>query len=88
MYKSYIGPERQLCLPLGHRCLTRDEAATQVVDELQKAYLTFKHTRLKHDMLVLIERALYLQQLGFILILDRRHNCIGAHRKEVQTYVH
>lgn len=85
---SYIEPSHQLEMPPGLRPLTKEEAATKVVDELMHAYRTFKHTRLKLDMLVMIERALYLQQLGYVLILDRRKDCVGAHRKDVAPCVH
>lgn len=80
MQTTYIGPERQLSMPLGLRPLTTEEAALKVVDELHTALLTFKHTRLKKDFLHMIERALYLQRLGYVFFLDRRHNCVGAHR--------
>jgi hypothetical protein len=83
-HSHYIGPERQLIQPLGHRPRTTQEAATEVVDELHVALRTFKHTKLKKDFLHMIERALYLQKLGYRFTLDRKHNCVGARRQEVR----
>lgn len=80
MYRDYIGTERQLAGPT----LTKQEAATLVVDELLVAWKRFRHTKLKSDLLLFIERALYLQQLGFQLVLDRKHECVGAHAKTCQ----
>lgn len=86
MHKGYIGTERQLygaAAPNGLRTnnLTHDQAAGVVVDELMNAWREFRHTKLKGDLLHFIERALYLQQLGYQLTLDRRHDCVGAHKR-------
>lgn len=79
---TYIDWTHQLQQPLGHRPLTNDEAAVVLVDEIWMLYQTFKHTRQRADLLRMVTRALYLEKLGYQLILVRRHNCVGAHRKE------
>jgi len=79
---SYIGPERQLPLPAGVLPLTTNEAVVLVVDDLLKKALQFRHTHLKQDLLSILERALYLEMLGYQLIWDRTHGVVGAHRKE------
>lgn len=87
----YIPPSHQLQQPHGHRLLTTDEAATLVVHEIHVGWIEFRRTHLKSDLMLVLSRALYLQKLGYQLILDKRHDCIGAHkRKEVvcQTNVH
>lgn len=74
----YIPPDHQLT---GDPPLTNDEAATVVVHELYEAWARFRHTKLREDMLYVINRALYLQRLGYDLILIKRSDCVGAHKR-------
>lgn len=80
----YIGPEKQLNMPLGLRPLTGEEAVTQVVHELHGLWRTFRHTKLRSDLLRFIDRAVYLQRLGYELVLSKRQDCVCAHRKEAK----
>ena len=80
----YIPPSHQLQQPRGHRPLSKEEAATVVVDEIWLLYKTFKHTHLKADLLKIVTRALYLESLGYQLVLLRRQDCVGATKKEVK----
>lgn len=77
----YIGPDRQLTQPLGHRLLSNDEAVLIVVDELHKAWLRFRHTHAKGDLYHFIARAAYLERLGYTIILNKRCDCVGAHKE-------
>jgi hypothetical protein len=78
MKTSYIDPSHQLT---GDRPLTNDEAAVRVVDELHKAWQVFRHTHLRLDMMIVLERALYLQKLGYDLVLIKRNDCVGARKR-------
>jgi hypothetical protein len=87
---TYIGPERQLC---GGRPYTSEEAAIVVVHELYTLWGVFRQTKLRADLLTFINRAVYLQRLGFELILNKRQDCVCARRKgvrawETTSYVH
>jgi len=82
---TYVPPSRQLT---GHPPLTNEEAATLVVHELHERWQTFRHTRLREDMMAFIERAVYLQHLGFELQLDKRCDCVCAHKKGAPPWTH
>jgi hypothetical protein len=73
-----LPPSHQLT---GDKPLTNEEAALLVVHECMGLYLEFKHTRTRESFMKLIKRAQYLETLGYVFVLERKEDCIGAHRK-------
>jgi len=82
---SYVEPHHQLT---GQPPLSTEQAVTLVVHEIHGLWVSFRQTRSRDVLMKFIERSIYLQHLGFELILIKRQDCVCARRKEVATCVH